>query len=204
MRCLSFCFLIGVLILVLPVTGNAQVDVSSLTVRLGTIRTLQIETDDGRHMWALYPELQVGGMFFTTSVSWGLSWGYWTDGLDHTIDWADHVTMSQKGHIFGLRAAFEPEKVAPHWPIPLKIFAGVAEHIIFDQYIGGSSYTGGHLPDSTYYTTTLCGGLSLAFSVSSKLQLEAEAEQFFPISSSAYHYAQDDRRNFKLGVVFNF
>src|SRR5512146_2985313 len=93
-------FVLSASLLLLPASAAAQVNVSSVTARLGVIRTLQIGTDDGGHMWAIYPELQVGGVFFTPSMSWGLSWGYWTDGLDHGFDWVDHVTYSQKGHIF--------------------------------------------------------------------------------------------------------
>jgi hypothetical protein len=186
------------------VAAQAQVNLSSVTVRLGAIRTLQTKTDDGGHLWALYPELQVGGVLFTPSVSWGLSWGYWDDGLNQAINWMDYTTMSQNGHIIALRAAFEPQKADSHAPIPLKIFAGLAEHIIFDHYIGGAGVNGAHLPDSTYYSTTLCAGLSLAFPLSSLLQLEAEAEQFFPFTSGRYGDAEKGRRNFKLGVVFNF
>lgn len=188
-------------LLLLPAPANSQIDVSSVTARLGVIRTLQIETDDGGHMWSFYPELQAGGVFFTASVSWGLSWGYWTDGLDHGFDWADHVTYSQKGHVFVLRVGFDPQKVAPHWPIPVKIFGGAAEHIIVDRYVAGTDLTGRHGTGATHNTTTLCGGLSFDSSISSRLQLEAEVEQFFPIGSEAYDYAQEDRRNFKLGIV---
>lgn len=195
-------FVLSAPLLLLPPAATSQIDVSSVTARLGVIRTLQDETYEAGHLWSLYPELQLGGLFFTKSLTWGVSWGYWTDGLNHEFDnVVDHATFSQKGHIFTLRLAFEPEKVAPHWPIPLKLFAGAAKHIIFSRHIGGTDFTGRHGPDSTYYPTTLYGGLSLAFPFSSKFQFEAEVAQFVPIGDDAFHGAQEDRRDFKLGIV---
>lgn len=191
-------------LVLLPASAAAQVNVSSVTARLGVIRTLQDEIGGGGHQWSLYPELQLGGQFLTPSLSWGVSWGYWADGVDQTVDnVVDMATYSQRGHIFILRAAFEPQKAAPHWPIPLEIFAGVAKHIIFSRHIGGSDYTGGHIEDATYHSTTPYGGLSLAFPLSAKLQIEAEAAQFFPFKGDAFYDLQKNRRDFKLGIVVN-
>ena len=56
-----------------------QVDVSVISARAGAIRSESI-TSHGNYLWSFYPEIEVGGRLFAQYLSWGISWGYWTDG----------------------------------------------------------------------------------------------------------------------------
>jgi hypothetical protein len=61
-------FVLSVSLLLLPAAADSQVDFSSVTVRLGMIRTLQGEIGEEDHLWSLSLELQIGGQLFTPSL----------------------------------------------------------------------------------------------------------------------------------------
>src|SRR5512140_1330059 len=123
----------AVLVLFLFDSGSApaQIDVSTASARAGVIRTLNPSHQSlSESRWTIYPEVEIGGKFFTPSVSWGLSWGYWHDGGSDDADYAD------RSHIIGVRFSFLPQVLAPRLLIPLKLSAGIAEHFIYREYVG--------------------------------------------------------------------
>ena len=126
-----------------PVDTFAQITLSSVTVRAGIIRT-QWDNDPiyAKYLWSFYPEIQAGGTFIIPYLSWGLSWGYWTDGIDHTLPVMDMVTYSQSAHIVAARIGFEPTVLTDHLPVVITLFVGAAEHFSKLSYIGGTDFAG--------------------------------------------------------------
>ena len=182
--------------------ASSQIDVSIITARAGFIRTLQTnEPAYSGHIWAFYPEIQVGGRLFKPWLNWGLSWGYWTDGIDCAVPIADNLTFAQTGHIIVLRAGFEPQEADSHWPLPLNIFGGIAEHFQSNTYVGGTGLSGNRGINSSLRVTTLYGGLTVMIPLYQMLHFEAEVAQFIPLGSGDANAGQINRRDFKIGVA---
>jgi hypothetical protein len=199
----------------------AQVDVSSISARVGTIRTLWRDNPVySEHLWSLYPELEIGGRFFKPYLSWGASWGYWSDGINEVLPVMDMVTYSQAGYILSLRIGFHPQLADEHWPIPVIVFGGLSHHLIKTTYIGGwdigarrDQGSSDHYADAPLglgvtvphdRVTTAHLGLGVTVPLVEMLSLEAEAQQFVPFGSSEGDKAQKDRRAFKVGLQAQF
>ena len=189
-------------LLFIPITALPQVDISSLTVRMGATRTLwpDISPYSG-HMWSFYPELEIGGRFIVPCLSWGASWGYWSDGIDEAYPAMDMTTYSSSSHIVAARIGFQPQRLDSHWPIPVMIFTGVAQHFIEQKYIGGG---GEGRKDISEKSTTAFAGLGFSIPVGTYLSIKAEALQFIPVGDSRIDYLQKNRRTFTLGVSVAF
>lgn len=194
-----------VFLLVVAASARAQVDVSILSVRAGVIRTLNPDhSSASESRWSLYPEVEMGGMFFTPSVSWGISWGYWYDGG------GDYTNYADRSHIISMRLSFLPQVLAPHWLIPLKLSGGIAEHFIHRENVGRTQWAETvcfPVPwrqEGAFQSTTLYAGVGLSLSLSTSLRLEAEAAEHFPVSNQPpIDYEQKNRWVFTLGIAYS-
>jgi hypothetical protein len=185
-----------------PVVTFAQITLSSVTVRAGIIRT-QWDNDPiyAKYLWSFYPEIQAGGTFIIPYLSWGLSWGYWTDGIDHTLPVMDMVTYSQSAHIVAARIGFEPTVLTDHLPVVITLFVGAAEHFSKLSYIGGTDFAGNRGENSTEQLTTGFVGIGASYPVVSRLSLQLEGLQYIPFGDSWHDNAQKNRRAFKFGLA---
>jgi hypothetical protein len=183
----------------------AQVDMTTLTARAGIIRTQwpdNSQYDD--HLWAFYPELEVGGSFIAPYLTWGASWGYWSDGIAHALPVADMITYSQSGHIVAVRFGFRPQILDNRWPLPVTVLAGAAEHFSKNTYVGGRDFTGNRGQNSTDESTTAFVGLGISYPLLTHLNLEGEVLQFIPFGDRAIDTAQKNRRSLKFGAAVSF
>ncbi len=195
---------LATIVFLLVGTGSspAQIDLSTVLARAGVIRTLDPSHQSlSESRWTFYPEVEIGGRFFASSLSWGVSWGYWDDDGDNYSNYAD------KSHIVAVRLSFLPQVLAPHWLIPLKLSGGVAEHFIYRDRVGIWMETASSpVPwrqEGAFQSTTLFAGLGLSFNLSSTLRLEAEAVEHFPVSDQPpIDYEQEYRLAFTLGVAY--
>jgi hypothetical protein len=191
-------FLCAVLSLFVAVpTASAQVNLDHISARAGII-------DDpwsppGQTQAHFLPGVEAGGMFILPYINWGLSWGYWSEGITQALPFPDNITYSNEAHIFAARVAFLPRVVDAHFPIPIDLFGGVAVHLGRSTYIGGTDMSGNRGVSSTTQTTTGIVGLRLIFSVISPFSLDVEALQFIPFSTS--DNIQKGRREYTLGIV---
>ncbi len=196
--------LLGILILFSPFV-RAQVNVSSVTIRSGVIRTMW--HDHGSvsvPLWAFYPEIQIGGMLFLPYLRWGASWGYWSDGIDRPLPVMDMVTYSQSSHVVAMRMEFHPRELDQHVPIPISVFVGAAEHFVRQEYIGGADLAGNGGQNSSDRALVGFAGVGVSFRVLPSLSLEGEVRQFIPFGESEDQRAHKDRRVFSIGGTLNF
>ncbi len=194
--------LIGVLLLFFA-QGHAQLKLSSLTVRAGVIRNLSIEQSVASEPnWTFYPEVQIGGMFFAPSFTWGLSWGYWTTHLDRVIDESSPLTYSRTGHIVALRVGFNPIALEDRMPIPVTPFAGIAGHFVDNRYQGGRDSFGNAGSDSYQRSLTPMIGLAISLPILQELTLEAEGRLFVPIDASAASKSHRNRTAYTFACTF--
>ena len=177
----------------------SQVDVSFATVRAGAIRSESINPHHN-YLWSFYPEIEVGGRLFTEYLSWGVSWGYWTDGKVETEYVPDFVQYSGRGHVLSARASIRIQSVAAHFPIPFVVSAGAAHIFSESEYVGeGAPWIG----SARYTEQTTLGliGLAVAVRVSSKTEASAQATQFLPFGEKRVDWPQVNRRAFTLGLT---
>jgi hypothetical protein len=192
-------------VLFIPVSTIAQVDISSVTARAGVIRTQWNDASPfPDYLWSFYPELEIGGHFMEPYLTWGISWGYWSDGIDRALPVADMVTYSESGHLVAARIGFQPQVLDHHWPVPVKIFAGITGHFMKSKYVGGTDLTGRAGTNSTDQATTAFFGLGLSIPVVPHINLEAEALQFVPFGDRPIDHAQKNRRAFAIGAAVLF
>ena len=176
-----------------------QVDVSVISARAGAIRSESI-TSHGNYLWSFYPEIEVGGRLFAQYLSWGISWGYWTDGPVEVEPAVDFVQYSGHGHILSGRVGIRIQSIATHFPIPLTISAGVAHIFSESAYVGeGPPWIG--LARYTEQTTVGLLGLAVPVPVSSKMEVTAQVVQFLPFGGKRIDNAQTNRRAFTLGLT---
>ncbi len=198
-----FAVLVAALILV-QTRSEAQVDISFTSVRAGAIRTQSLDFQGEGYLWSFYPELQVGGQLFRPYLFWAATWGYWSDGINEPLPIYDFVTYSQRGHILTARIGVRPRVLAPHLPIPISFFVGVAQHISWTTYIGGTDLGGHHGTNSTDRTTSGLFGLDISVPIVAHLNLDAEGLQFVPFGNNPIDYVQKNRRAFTLGITVLF
>jgi len=185
-----------------PAGTFAQITLSSVTAQAGIIRT-QWANDPiySNYLWSFYPEIQAGGTFIVPYLSWGLSWGYWADGIDHTLPVMDMITYSQSAHIVAARIGFNPVVCYDHLPLTITLFVGAAEHFSKLSYIGGSSFAGNRGQNSTEQFTTGLAGLGLSYPVGSRFRLQLEGLQYIPFDDRWHDNAQKNRQAFKFGFA---
>jgi hypothetical protein len=195
------CAILACVSFLIPISTLAQVDLSRVTLRAGAIRTQSPYED---HLWSFYPEVEVGGHFIAAYLSWGASWGYWSDGIDEPLPFMDMVTYSQKGHILAARLGFWPQLLDNHWPIPITVFVGVARQFTKTTYVGGFGLAGNRGQNSSDQLTMVFVGAGLSVPIVSHLIVEAEALQYVAVGDGPFAYAQKNRRAFKCGVAVDF
>ncbi len=185
--------------------ASSQVDVSTFSVRAGIIRTEWLDNGlaDG-HLWSFYPEVEVGGRFIMPFLSWGVSWGYWSDGINQALPYADFVTYSRQAHIVSGNIGLRIQSAAPHFPVPLEVFVGASQHFSKVSYIGGTDLAGRAGTGSTQQTTTGLVGVALSVPVIAPLELTAQVFQVIPLGSNALDHLQSGRRAFLLGFTVVF
>jgi hypothetical protein len=180
----------------------AQLDLSTVAVKLGAIRTLFDKALPYRdYQYALFPELQVGGPFFTRSLDWSFYWGYWSDGVDRPLPIKDAPTYSYSSHILGVRITFLPAMAGKEMPVPVGIFAGIASHFIRARYVGGSDLMGNPGRDYSKTSTTAEIGVNAFVQLRRRLSVTAELQQYFRLESDSFGRRQTNRRAYKIGLV---
>jgi hypothetical protein len=187
-----------------PTTSYTQINVNSVSVHFGAIRTLfpAISYYSG-HLYAFYPELQVGGRFFTHLAGWTVYWGYWTDGVEEPFPVMDMTSYSYSSHIVGTRLTFFPTRGDESSPHPIGIFVGISHHFIAARCIGGSVYNGNPEQNYTRTSNTIEIGLNIRFPILSPLGIMGEVHQYFPIDNSEIDRIQKYRRAYKIGFVLS-
>jgi len=184
----------------LRVPSTAQVNVGSLSAKIGTIKTFFFDASTYKnYQYAVYPEIQIDGRFFADYLTWDAYWGYWNDGLEETF-FVDSWTYSYSSHIVGARLSFSPQQAADHWLIPLDLFAGLAHHFIRARYVGGYDWYGKTGSDFAEGSSTAEIGLRAHINVVGPLAVVGEAQQFFPLGNSYFDQLQKGRRAYKIGV----
>lgn len=191
---------VSLFLLVAGPPAFAQVNLDHISARAGIINDPW--SPPGQDQLRFYPEVEAGGTFILPYIDWGFSWGYWSQGITQTLPIMDAITYSQEAHILGARFAFYPQALDNHFPIPIDLFAGVAEHIGRTTYVGGEDFNGN--PDQNHSTQSTTGivGLRLTFPINSRFSLDGEVLQFIPFSNS--DNIQKNRREFKLGIMATF
>jgi hypothetical protein len=178
-----------------------QVDVSVISARAGAIRSESM-TSHGNYLWSFYPEIEVGGRLFAQYLSWGIYWGYWTDGTVQAEYVPDSVQYSGHGHVLSARASIKIQSITAHFPVPITFSAGVAHIFSESAYVEeGSPWIG--LARYTEQTTVGLLGLAVAVPVSSKMEVSAQVVQFLPFGGKRIDNAQTNRRAFTLGLTSN-
>lgn len=186
-------------------TTLAQLSLNTVSVNVGTIRTLFSDLSFYQgYQYSVYPEVQIGGNVFIPSVRWIAYWGYWTDGVEKAFPVTDHVTYSYSSHIVGARFNFFPAKLLPHWPLPIGIFTGVAHHFISGKYVSGSGFDGRPGQDLAGDATTFEIGLNAEVEVLGPIAVRVEVQQFVPLGSKEFDQLQKNRRAYKVGLALTF
>lgn len=188
------CQYVSLFLLVASLPAVAQVNLDHVSVRAGIINDPWFPSES-----RFFPEVEAGGRFILPYFNWGLSWGYWSQGITQTLPFTDNPTYSQEAHILAARVAFNPQALDNHFPIPIDLFGGVAVHLSRTTYIGGTDMSGNRGESSSSQSTTGIIGLRLTFSVISPFSLDGEVLQFIPFSNS--DSIQKGRREPKLGIM---
>jgi hypothetical protein len=178
----------------------SQIDASFATVRAGAIRSQSINSHHS-YLWSFYPEIEVGGKLFTEYLTWGVTWGYWTDGKMEAEYVPDFFQYSGRGHVVSARANIKIQSVAAHFPIPLVVSAGAAHIFSESEYVGeGAPWIG----RARYTEETTVGliGLAVVVRVWSTTEVSAQAIQFLPFGEKRVDWPQENRRAFTLGLTF--
>jgi hypothetical protein len=185
-----------VALLIFDLSANAQLDISSISLKIGKIGTFQIDDSYGH---ALNPEIQVGGKFFSKYFNWGIYWSYWNDGVNEML-WFDSPIYNYSSHILGCRMILPLKNVDDKFMIPIEIYAGVAEHFIEAKCI--SKGWGATEGDYSKAITTGDLGLSLPINIIGPWNILAEAQVFLPFDRNKDDQMKQDRLSFKIGVKY--
>ena len=188
----------------LPVASYAQLDLSSVTLRAGAIPSQTPNYFEPGYIWSFYPEVEVGGHLFAPYLNWGVTWGYWSDGIDQPKPWADFITYARTGHILSARMRFSPQALDAHIPLPITFSVGIAEHLIKTIYVGGTDFVGKRGANSIDQAVSGLLGIGFSIPVSTHLILEAQAVQYIPLGGQPIDRVQSNRRSWTLGVGYTF
>lgn len=200
MRCQTRFLCVSLSLLVAGPPAFAQVNLDHVSARAGVINDSW--SPPGHDQLRFYPEVEAGGTFILPYINWGFSWGYWSQGITETLPIMDNITYSQEAHILAARFALNPQALDNHFPIPIDLFAGVAEHIGRTTYVGGTDFNGNRGQTHSTQSTTGIVGLRFTFPIISRFSLDGEVLQFIPFADS--DSIQKNRREFKLGILSTF
>jgi hypothetical protein len=185
-----------VALFVFELSVNAQINISSISVKIGSISTFQT---DAPYASAFNPEIEVGGVFLTKYFNWDIYWSYWDDGVNKML-WFDSPVYNCSSHILGCRMRLSLKLMDDSWIIPLEIFAGVAEHFIKARCLSkGWGETEG---DFSKAITTGDLGLSLPINIIGPWNIFAEAQMFLPFDRDKNDKMKQDRMTLKIGVKY--
>jgi hypothetical protein len=196
MRCHRVLIMVSVTLLIFNLSVNAQIDISSISVKIGSIGTFQTDVP---YASALNPEIEVGGLFLTKYFNWGLCWSYWDDGLNE-IPWTDSPVYNYSSHILGCRLSLSLTHIDDNWIIPIHVFAGIAEHFVKTRCL--SAGWGGTDGDYSRSITTAELGLSLPINIVGAWNILAEAQIFLPFNRSEQDQMKRNRMALKIGLNY--
>ena len=196
MRCHRVLILVIVALLIFNLPANAQIDISSISVKIGSIGTFQTYTP---YASALNPEIEVGGMFLSKYLNWGIYWSYWNDGVNEIL-WLDSPVYNYSSHILGCHISFSLTHLDDNWVIPIEIFAGASEHFIKARCLSkGWGETEG---DFSKAITTGDLGLSLPINIIGPWNILAEAQMFLPFDRNKNDQLKQDRLALKIAIKY--
>ena len=187
-----------------PAGLYAQLDLSTVAVRGGAIPSQTPNYFEPGNVWSFYPEIEIGGHLFAPYLTWGVTWGYWSDGIDQPKPWADFVTYSRSGHILSTRMRFSPRQLAVQFPLPLTLSIGIAEHFVKTTYIGGTDLVGKSGVNATDQAVSGLVGAGLSVPIWTHFTIEGQVVQYIPLGNDDISSDQSGRRSFTVGLGYSF
>jgi len=181
-------------------TAMDKLNVSIVSVDVGLISDFQ----QPESKYSIFPELQIGGLFFTSYLTWGLSWGYWDDGVDKPFPIRDAFTYTYSSHVVGAHVTFFPKKVLIGWIFPIDVNIGVSQHYIDAEYVGGTNLSGLPGKDFTEGSTMVEFGTGTGISVTKSMRLRLGVTSYVPTDEILTTDFDDDRTAFKFGFEYSF
>ncbi len=198
-----YAFLLLSALTLLPGAADAvEFSLTNFSANIGYIEHFYRDDTEVSSIYAAYPELQVGGVFFNRVVRWSAFWGYWDDGVSKVFD-NNRITYSFSSHIAGLRIIARPPVRRESWPLPVGLFAGISRHFISADNIGGVDSLGKTGKDFTDTSNTFEIGVNVEIPVADRWVFRGEVQQYVPFSGDAYKDIQTSRRVYKVGVGLN-
>lgn len=180
---------------------RAQVTISKVSIDAGIMNNPQLGMGSVPR-FAFYPEAGLGGLLYVNYIEWGVSLGYWGDGVNTPSKIMDQVTYSFNSLILKSDLRFFPANAFEHFRIPVHLITGLSIHGLTREYIGGEDFSGSHLPSQSYNILAFDLGLGLNMKISSIMRLRAESEFYIPLSRSHTFFDHSSSSSMKLGIDY--
>ncbi len=186
-----------VLLVLLPATSFAQIDVNTISLEFGYVRNYQSGMVNDK-LFALSPEMKIGGIFFDEFFEWDFNISYWQDGITEPFPAADFVTYSYSSTNLGLRLNYFPQKLQ----IPFHFIAGTSTRFVNKKYIGGFDYTGNHNNSNSFILYTVDFGAGLDLMIVKKLRARLDGIMIIPLNKMENIERQGRSSSLKLGIDY--
>ena len=183
------------LILLVPLSIRSQVDISRLSLDFGIARNYQF---GGDHLYSLYPEIKLGGKFYSEILEWEILLGYWDDGITKELSQImDHTTFSHSNLTFGSKFYFLPGRLKFH----LFLSGGFSYKYVYKKYIGGGFSMG---KDSEIHLLSMDLGVGFRYTANPKIRIRTELNAHLSILGNIGHLSEYSNGSIKIGLDYFF
>ncbi len=196
--------LIIILILITNNRALSQINISSISMNIGDIRTLQSDYGlENNHLYTVYSELQIGGSLPVKSLFWKSYYGYWNDHVSKPFPVADAITYTGQSHILGFHVLFNPTEFEKRSPLDVLLLMGVSRHYIRYQYVGGSDYGGHTGSDGSRATNMWEIGIIFKKHLTGPFYAHGEIRRYYDFNQSIIDKGRK-RHTFLVGLSYHF
>lgn len=189
------------ILLILVTNINCQTDISLLSASLGVTRNLQIF--DPRDFYSMYTEIEIGGKFIDSTISWHLFLNYFDDHVTEIKPVRDtDIFYSYKNYGIGLKICvtiLDLSKIEV--PLIISISGGASLNYVEGKNILDNPDTNFKYTYDNIYNLHL--GLRTQYSLTEIFDLIAEYSELIILNSKTNSYT-NYREAVKLGISMKF
>ncbi|NUM79778.1 hypothetical protein HUU42_03150 [bacterium] len=161
----------------------AQSNISLATGRIG-IREIQNSANES--VYRFYPEVAVGGQFFSKASHWEIYGGYWDENQTKILtNHVDKITYSSSAFLTGARLYLYLDGEDSHfWPVHL--YSGYLHQFEKYNYVGGFGEGGDPGKDFSRNKNLIELGIGLHFAFNKKFACSVNVQKYFSIANSQF------------------
>ena len=186
-----------VLLVFIPTLAFAQININRISIEYGYVKNYQSDFGNDK-LFALSPEIKVGGNFLKEDFEWDFGISYWKDGITEPFPIGDGVTYSYSSTNLGLRLNYFPVKIL----LPIHFISGISTRFVNEEYIDGRDLSGNYRNPNSFILYTYDFGAGLNLKIVSRIRARLDGMVIMPINKKENIDREGWGGSLKLGIDY--